>query len=141
MKKFIKFICYFLVFIVLIVGLYTVKESKAIRTVEFRKPALLSSDYDMITYNNKQYIKLENPPKDLTPILNLNMNHWIGVRIDGQSKRKQYYGRSQALEMRDKENNSYLWLLIDYDEIHTDNGEDKSYSDFDNPTVYKLVDA
>lgn len=136
MKNFLKFVCYLLIFVILITGLYIVKEKRKIDTVEFSKPALLSANYDVITYNDKQYMKIEPPSKELTPALKMNMEHWIGVRIDGRTKKEQFYGNIQALEMNDKDGNNYLWLLLEYDDIYTESGEYKNYSDFNDPLVY-----
>lgn len=113
-----------------------------IMNVEGDKPYLISSDLSTITYGREKYTRIIDLPKDAIPQKLLGAEVWSDARISNRSKTDQFFDEHKVCVFTDKENNTYLWLVMDYIDTITDEetGEYKEYDDLEEHYVYALQD-
>lgn len=100
-------------------------------------PALVSSDYSSVVFQDDIYEKTDALPDDALEETMFGIDKWYGARLDGQSRLDQMTSEDKVKVYTDKDGNKYLWLVRDYfDTIHDENGDYKDYGDFENPEVY-----
>lgn len=105
--------------------------------IEKEMPALISSDYTSIVFMDETYEKIEKLPADAVEEKILGVERWYGARLDGLSRYEQSISGDKVKAYTDTKGNKYLWLVRDYlDSIHDEKGENKDYTDFENPEVY-----
>ncbi len=89
-------------------------------TVKSAQPALISSDYNKITLEEKEYIKTDVIPVDAVPDKFLYQELWKGARTDGLSRLEQSNQECEVLILTDSKGTEYLWLLregSDYESV------------------------
>ena len=102
--------------------------------VESEKPALVSADYSTITYYDDVYVRIDELPEYVVPVMFLGAGHWDESRTDGLSRIDQATQDNRVYQYKDYEGKAYLWLVEDY--VDTMGSEDKDYDDFEEHYVY-----
>ena len=80
------------------------------------QPALISSDYNKITLDEKVYVKTDIIPTDAVPKKLLYQELWEGARTDGLSRFEQSNQDCDVLPLTDSNGTEYLWLFREGEE-------------------------
>ena len=85
-------------------------------TVKSCQPALISSDYNKITLDEKVYVKTDFVPTDAVPEKIWYQELWEGARTDGLSRLEQSNQECDVLPLTDSKGKEYLWLFREGEE-------------------------
>lgn len=128
-----------LLFIILIIGWFTIDFVGDVLNVETEKPALISSDYSTIELFRDTYVRIDEMPFDAIPAKDFGIETWYDARLDGLSKLDQSLSEDKVTIFEDSSGKKYLWLVCDYPDSTVDeNGETLEFEDFEDPMVYEI---
>lgn len=128
-----------LLFIILIIGCFTIDFAGDVLNVETENPVLISSDYSTIELFRDTYVRIDEMPFDAIPAKDFGIETWYDARLDGLSKLDQSLSDDKVKIFQDSSGKKYLWLVCDYlDSTVDENGETLEFEDFEDPMVYEI---